>query len=110
MLSFGAECRGAFIDAWCLYVSVCVCWEQYQQLVREQQEESRRMFEVEKDKAVAELRAMEQYEEFKKKVSHIITRPCPCLAVNVLYVYFTKELGCPINDGAGGSRGPQEVA
>jgi len=36
--------------------------------MEEQQEESRRRFEQEKDKAVAELRAAEQYEDFKRKV------------------------------------------
>ena len=41
---------------------------QYQRLIREQQEQTRVMFEAEKQKAVGDLKAEEDHEEFKKKV------------------------------------------
>lgn len=42
---------------------------QYQRLIRDQQEQTRQMFEAEKERAVGDLKAEEEHEEFKKKVA-----------------------------------------
>lgn len=47
---------------------VCVRGVQYQQLVRQQQEANRVLFETEKEQAVVDQKASEEYEEFRKKV------------------------------------------
>jgi hypothetical protein len=44
---------------------------QYQQLVRQQQEANRVLFETEKEQAVVDQKASEEYEEFRKKVGGV---------------------------------------
>lgn len=55
-----------------VHVSALSVSVQYMQLVREQQEANRVLFEAEKDKAVADLKAGEEYEEFRKKVRRFL--------------------------------------
>lgn len=49
----------------------CVVGVQYQQLVRQQQEANRVLFETEKEQAVVDQKASEEYEEFRKKVGGV---------------------------------------